>query len=62
MAFARELIGLSYSPYVMDVFLVYGYNPEEASGLYEEIMGYAGKVARLPEDLKLGLEEIITND
>ena len=28
----------------MDVFLVYGYSPEEASGLYEEIMEYAGKI------------------
>jgi hypothetical protein len=27
----------------MDVFLVYGYSPEEASGLYEEMMMYAGK-------------------
>jgi len=61
MAFARELTGLSYSPYVMDVFLVYGYNPEEASGLYEEMMEYAGKIARLPEDTKTSLEEIITS-
>ena len=59
MAFARELTGLSYSPYVMDVFLVYGYYTEEASGLYEEIMEYAGKVARLPEESKSRLEEII---
>ena len=43
MAFAKELPGLSYSPYVMDVFLVYGYNPEEASGLYEEIMELSKK-------------------
>ena len=62
MAFAREITGISYSPYVMDVFLVYGYNPEEASGLYQEMMEYAGKVARLPEDPKLTLEEIITNE
>ena len=62
MAFAREITGLSYSPYIMDVFLVYGYNPEEASGLYEEMMEHAGKVARLPEDIKSSLEEIITND
>lgn len=43
MAFARELTGLPYAPYVMDVFLVYGYSPEEASGLYEEMMMFAGK-------------------
>lgn len=60
MAFARELTGLPYSPYVMDVFLVYGYNPEEASGLYEEIMEYAGKTPRLPENADSSLEEINT--
>lgn len=42
MAFAQELCGLPYSPFVMDVFLVYGYSPEEASGLYEEIMERSG--------------------
>ena len=42
MAFAQEMCGLTYSPFVMDVFLVYGYSPEEASGLYEEIMERAG--------------------
>lgn len=43
MSFAKELTGIPYSPYVMDVFLMYGYSPEEASGLYEEMMGYVGK-------------------
>lgn len=43
MSFAAELTGLTFSPYVLDVFLVYGYSPEEASGLYEEIMRYLGK-------------------
>ncbi len=42
MGFAQEIMGISYSPYLMDVFLVYGYSPEEASGLYEEMMEYAG--------------------
>lgn len=41
MAFAQKLTGIPYAPYVMDVFLVYGYSPEEASGLYEEMMQYA---------------------
>lgn len=41
MSFAKELTGIPYSPYVMDVFLMYGYSPEEASGLYEEMMEYA---------------------
>ena len=49
MAFAQEITGISYSPYVMDVFLVYGYSPEEASGLYGEMMMYAGKQPCAPE-------------
>lgn len=49
MAFAGELTGLPYSPYVMDVFLVYGYSPEEASGLYEEMMEFAGRKPCEPE-------------
>lgn len=60
MAFARELTGFPYSPYVMDVFLVYGYNPEEASGLYEEIMEFAGKTPRLVEHADLSSEENLT--
>ena len=43
MGFAKELMGLSYSPYLMDVFLVYGYSPQEASGLYEEMLELWGK-------------------
>jgi hypothetical protein len=43
MGFAKELMGLSYSPYLMDVFLVYGYSPQEASGLYEEMMELWGE-------------------
>lgn len=46
MAFAQALTGLPYAPYVMDVFLVYGYSPEEASGLYEEMMAYAGRIVQ----------------
>lgn len=38
MAFAERLLGLNYSPFVMDVFFVYGYSKEVATGLYEEIM------------------------
>ena len=48
MSFAAALTGLTFSPYVLDVFLVYGYSPEEASGLYEEIMGYVGKEPCVP--------------
>jgi hypothetical protein len=38
MAFAQRLIGLNYSPFVMDVFFVYGYSKEVATILYDEIM------------------------
>ncbi len=50
MAFAGELEGLPYAPWVMDVFLVYGYSPSEASGLYEEMMSLAGKALHAPTD------------
>lgn len=46
MGFAQEIMGIGYSPYLMDVFLVYGYSPEEASGLYEEMMECAGRTPR----------------
>ena len=49
MAFAKEITGIPYAPYVMDVFLVYGYSPEEASGLYEEMMEFAGLEPCAPE-------------
>lgn len=37
MAFAAALCGVEYSPYLLDVFLVYGYHPQAASNLYEGI-------------------------
>ena len=43
MSFSQELNELPYSTYVLDMFLVYGYSPEEASGLYEEMMEDAGR-------------------
>ncbi len=42
MSFSQALNGLNYSPYLMDIFLVYDYSAEEASGLYEEMMTLAG--------------------
>ena len=42
MSFAQEINHLTYCPYLMDVFLVYDYSAEEASGLYEEMMTLAG--------------------
>lgn len=43
MGFAQEMTGISFSPYVLDSFLVYGYSPKIASGLYEEMMELAKK-------------------
>ena len=42
MSFAKELNHLPYSPYILDVFLMYDYSAEEAGGLYEEIMELSG--------------------
>lgn len=38
MAFAGRIQNLSFSPYVLDVVLMYCYNQEAAQALYEEIM------------------------
>lgn len=38
MAFAGEMLNLSFSPYVLDVVLMYCYNQEASQALYEEIM------------------------
>ena len=48
MSFAKALTGIPYSPYVMDAYLVYGYSPEAASALYEEMMEKSGRTPRLP--------------
>lgn len=56
MAFAKELTGLPYSPYLMDVFLVYGYSPQEASGLYEIMMKYANLTPRFAQDVQAELQ------
>lgn len=38
MAFARELLGLSFSPYLFDVLLMYGYHEEASTAIYEEMV------------------------
>ena len=45
MAFARELLGLSFSPYMFDVLLMYGYHEEAATAIYEEIKEIAAATA-----------------
>ena len=42
MAFAKRMTGISCSPYVLDVLLMYCYNEEAAIALYEEILEAAG--------------------
>ena len=42
MSFAKELLGLSCSPYVLDVLLIYSYDKEAAWGLYDEICELTG--------------------
>lgn len=42
MAFAKRMTGISCSPYVLDVLLMYCYNEEAAEALYEEILEATG--------------------
>jgi hypothetical protein len=42
MEFAKRLNTVAYSPYIMDVFLVYNYNKSIAFDLYEEIIRLSG--------------------
>lgn len=42
MEFARCLTGITCTPYVLDVLLMYGYDKEAATALYEEIAAFAG--------------------
>lgn len=49
MAFAGELLGISFSPYVFDVILMYGYNKEAAAALFEEIMELAAAAEEAEE-------------
>lgn len=37
MAFAKQLLGLDFNPYALDVLLVYPYDAQAACGLYAEI-------------------------
>ena len=43
MEFARCLTGITCTPYVLDVLMMYGYDKEAATALYEEIAAFAGK-------------------
>ena len=41
MGFAFRYSGIKFSPYLLDLLLIYGYSANEASGLYEEMMELA---------------------
>jgi hypothetical protein len=45
MAFARELLGLNYAPYVFDVLMLYPANPRRARSVYEHIITLCGEYA-----------------
>lgn len=40
MSFARSILDIAYSPYVMDVLMTYAYSPTAGTSLYEEVMRY----------------------
>jgi hypothetical protein len=50
MHFAKDIIGLSYSPYVFDILLTYGYSKKTACNLYGQITTFLG-IYKEPERL-----------
>ena len=48
MAFAKYLSGLSFSPYLFDVFLAYAYNPDAGGSLFCEIRQLAESLSDSP--------------
>lgn len=47
MAFAKELLNLKASPYMLDVLLVYSYDKNAAWGLFDEIMSMTSEGGNL---------------
>jgi hypothetical protein len=43
MAFSKRLNHIAYSPFLLDVLLFFGYNPEGAKNIYRDIMGISVK-------------------
>lgn len=39
MAFTKELNGLTYSPFILDVLLYYGYDSSSAGKIYQSVLG-----------------------
>ena len=49
MAFAQQLLGLAYSPYVFDVLMLYPDNQQRAKAVYDAIMTIADRQAGFGE-------------
>ena len=53
MAFVKELMGLNYSPFILDVLLYYGYDPASAEKIYQDVLAnQVRKVRKTVEDCK----------
>lgn len=48
MAFTKELNGLSYSPFMLDVLLYYSYDSSSAETIYREVLGVSSGRCREP--------------
>ena len=42
MSFAKELLSLSYNPYLFDVLMLYPHDEKKANELYKEVEGFKG--------------------
>lgn len=53
MAFTKELNGLTFSPFILDVLLYYGYNSSSAEKIYRDVLGMiSGRCRETVEDYK----------
>ncbi|BCJ95893.1 hypothetical protein acsn021_34620 [Anaerocolumna cellulosilytica] len=53
MAFTKELNGLSYSPFLLDILLYYGYDTSGAEKMYREVLGMSsGRCRETVENFK----------
>jgi predicted Zn-dependent protease with MMP-like domain len=53
MAFVKELMGLNFSPFILDVLLYYCYDPASAEKIYQDVLAnQVRKVQKTIEDYK----------
>lgn len=53
MAFTKELNGLNYSPFILDVLLFYSYDPASAEKIYRDVLGMSsGRCRETIDDYK----------